>query len=238
MNNATILIKVQQRLNKLSSQDYANIQPWQIIEAFNKGQVEWIRRNAHGGNLYKEGAEQSISRIDDLQKIIEPTANLAVTDKGIYFETNVNAWPTNFLRFCRFDCYVTSECCQEPLRMKEVYLGEVANVNEYLGDKNRRPNFSYRETFATISGNKIQLYHGNEFEVSTLKMFFYRQPRKIEIANVKDPYSGLTPTVDVECEFKDDLCEVFVDEAVQIIAGDTENNFQFQRNKQSAEENN
>ena len=36
MNNATIQLKVQQRLNKLASQDYDNIECWQIVEAFNK----------------------------------------------------------------------------------------------------------------------------------------------------------------------------------------------------------
>ena len=41
MNNGTILLKVQQRLNKLASSDYDNTEPWQIIEAFNKGTVSW-----------------------------------------------------------------------------------------------------------------------------------------------------------------------------------------------------
>ena len=40
MLNSTIIIKVKQRLNKLDSQDYDNLETWQIIEAFNKGQVE------------------------------------------------------------------------------------------------------------------------------------------------------------------------------------------------------
>ena len=42
---STILLKVQERLNKLASNDYDNIQNWQIVEAFNKGQVDWCRRN-------------------------------------------------------------------------------------------------------------------------------------------------------------------------------------------------
>ena len=55
MNNATLQLKLKQRLNKLDSQDFDNIEPWQMIEAFNKAQVEWCRRNLHGGNMYKEG---------------------------------------------------------------------------------------------------------------------------------------------------------------------------------------
>ena len=39
MNNATIQLKIKQRLNKLDSSDYDNIEAWQLIEAFNKGQT-------------------------------------------------------------------------------------------------------------------------------------------------------------------------------------------------------
>ena len=55
MLNSTILIKVKQRLNKLDSQDYINVEAWQILEAFNKAQVDWCRRNLHGTNTTKEG---------------------------------------------------------------------------------------------------------------------------------------------------------------------------------------
>lgn len=237
MNNATIVLKVSQRLNKLSSNDYANIQPWQIIEAFNKGQVDWIRRNGRGTNLYKEGAEQSIRRIDDLQKILKDSPNLTVTDKGIYFETNVTAWPADYCQFSRINCLVTSDCCPTP-KLMEVWLGEEANVNEYMKDRFRRPNYEWGETFGIMKGNKLLVYHDNKFDIDTLNLVYYRQPVKIEIAGVKDPYTGLVPTVDVECEFKDDLCEVLIGEAVKIIAGDTENSFQYQRNKSETEENN
>ena len=48
MNNATIQLKIQQRLNKIASNDYDNIECWQIVEAFNatvedKEQLESLR---------------------------------------------------------------------------------------------------------------------------------------------------------------------------------------------------
>ena len=67
MNNTIIQLKIKQRLNKLDSQDYDNLECWQIVEAFNKGQVNWCRRNLHGLNVKQEGDEQSKRRIDDLQ---------------------------------------------------------------------------------------------------------------------------------------------------------------------------
>ena len=70
MENSTLIIKLKQRLNKLDSQDFDNIETWQFIEAFIKCQVEWCRRNLHGGNMYKEGDELSKKRIDDLQPFL------------------------------------------------------------------------------------------------------------------------------------------------------------------------
>ena len=63
MENSTLLLKLKQRLNKLDSQDYDNIECWQFVEAFNKAQIEWCRRNLHGGNMYKEGDELSKSSL-------------------------------------------------------------------------------------------------------------------------------------------------------------------------------
>ena len=36
MDNSTVQLKLKQRLNKLDSQDFDNIESWQFIEAFNK----------------------------------------------------------------------------------------------------------------------------------------------------------------------------------------------------------
>jgi hypothetical protein len=70
MLNSTITIKIKQRLNKLDSQDYDNLECWQIVEGFNKAQVEWTRRQLHGINILKEGDEQSTRRKDDLQVLL------------------------------------------------------------------------------------------------------------------------------------------------------------------------
>src|SRR5688572_7884446 len=97
MNNATILIKVKERLNKLSSQDFENLASWKIVEAFNKGQLAWVRRNTHGDNILREGDESSIARINDLEVLIKTTPALAFVDKGIYFQSTVASWPVDFM---------------------------------------------------------------------------------------------------------------------------------------------
>lgn len=233
MLNSTILIKVRQRLNKLSSLDYDNIEDWAIIEAFNKAQVEWCRRNLHGNNLFKEGDEESKRRVDDLQVLVSDV-NLTLTDKGLYYETV--DFPTDYLEYKRVTAYAKNDCCGD--RKMVVYLAEQDNVDALLRDEVKKPSFEWAETFVTMSGNRLQIYTNAEFTITKSSFIYYRQPRRIEILGVSNPYTGLVSTANVLSEFKDDIVELFIDSAASIIAGDIESFNQMQRTTQSVEQNN
>jgi hypothetical protein len=232
MLNSTITIKMKQRLNKLDSQDYDNITCWQVVESFNKAQVEWSRRQLHGINVVKEGDEQSTRRKDDLQKLLirEP---LTATKKDIYYEGNI---PGDYLQWKRVDIYAKKDCC-DPRRMT-VYLAEEGNLNQLLRDKAKQPNFEWAETFATLINDTVHLYTNGEFDISEAFLTYYRQPRKIQVTGCSDPYTGATSSTEVECEFKDDIIELIIDEAVSILAGDIESGNQFSRTQESAERSN
>ena len=232
MLNSTITIKMKQRLNKLDSQDYDNITCWQVVESFNKAQVEWVRRQLHGINIVKEGDEQSTRRKDDLQKLLikEP---LAAAKKDIYYEGNI---PGDYLQWKRVDIYAKKDCCDS--RRMTVYLAEEGNLNQLLRDKSKQPNFEWAETFATLINDTVHLYTNGEFEISEAFLTYYRQPVKIQVTGCSDPYTGITSTTEVECEFKDDIIELIIDEAVSILAGDIESGNQFSRTQESAERSN
>ena len=96
MTNDLIQIKLRQRLNKLSSNDFDNLECWQIIEAFNKAQLQWCRRQLHGNNMYKEGDEGSQRRVDDLSLLLVET-NLSGSENESYFESN--GLPENYFEY-------------------------------------------------------------------------------------------------------------------------------------------
>ena len=235
MNNATLQVKIKQRLNKLDSQDYDNIQPWQIIEAFNKAQIEWCRRNLHGGNIYKEGDEASKRRIDDLQSLLTELTLTGVNEPTYFRATN---FPVDeYLEFKRVSANATSECCPEP-RSMTVYLAEEANVNLILRDPLKRPDFDWGETFCTLIENEVRIYKDSSFNIVDPVITFYKKPTYIQVAGVLDPYTGTTPTVDTPSSFKDDVVELMIDEAAAIIAGDIANYIEMQRDQASAERSN
>ena len=233
MLNSTITVKIKQRLNKLDSNDYDNIECWQIVEAFNKAQVEWSRRQLHGINIVKEGDEQSTRRKDDLQVLLYKTVLSGITDKGDYSFLSI---PQDYLQWKRVDVYAQRDCCDK--RRMVVYLAEEGNVSVLLRDKLKQPSFEWAETFATLIDDRINVYTNNDFNISEVDLTYYRQPRKIQIDGCVDPYTGVQSTANVECEFKDDIIEVIIDEAVSIIAGDIESGNQFSRGTETAERNN
>jgi len=234
MLNETLKIKLKQRLNKLSSDDYDNIENWQILEAFNKVQIEWARRQLHGNNIYKEGDELSKRRIDDLQILLEEL-DLTGVETDRYLETD-NFPIDTYLEYKRVSTKATNSCCSDP-RSMTVYLAEEANVELIYRDELKRPDFEWGETFCTMIGNTIRIYK-RDFTIVKPVLTFYRKPRLVEFLGVLNPYTATTSTADVLCEFKDDIVEVIIDEAASLIAGDIENMIQMQREQQSAERNN
>lgn len=232
MQNSVVSIKIKQRLNKLDSQDYDNIECWQIVEAFNKAQVEWTRRQLHGINMVKEGDEESNRRKDDLQSLLY-TQSLSVTNQQIFYSGEI---PGNYLQWKRVDVYSKTDCCDE--RRMTVYLAEEANVNQLLRDKAKQPNFEWAETFATLKNNSVNIYTNEKFSIESAALTYYRQPIRIQIKNCVDPYTGVQSTTEVQCEFKDDIVELIIDEAVSILAGDIESGNQFSRGTEGAERNN
>jgi hypothetical protein len=232
MLNSTITIKIKQRLNKLDSQDYDNIECWQIVESFNKAQVEWVRRQLHGINLVKEGDEQSTRRKDDLQILLQ-TFPLNIANKEYYYD---GILPENYLQWKRVDIFANKDCCGK--RSMMVYLAEEANLRELLRDKSKQPSFEWGETFATLKGGYVNLYTNGEFNIEAADLIYYRQPIKIQILDCVDPYTNIQSTQEVQCEFKDDIIELIIDEAASILAGDIESINQFSRGTEGAERNN
>lgn len=232
MTNNLVKIKFYERLNKLASFDYDNIECWQIAEAFNKAQREWFRRQVHGINPHKHSPEQTIASIDDLQKFIR-SEDLEGTNKKLLFDTV--AIPKDYAHFIRLTAFGNKGNCKN--REITVYLAEEANVDVLLTDTLKGPDFEWAETFSTMYDNKFSIYTNNKFTITKAKLYYYKKPIDIVFENCVDPSTGQVAKANIECEFRDDVVEVIIDDAVAILAGDIESFNQYQRNLQNAQRN-
>lgn len=231
MNNNLLQIKIKQRLNKLASLDYDNLECWQVQEAVNKAQIEWTRRQLYGYNIRKEGAEQSTGLVDDLQKLMKHEL-LATVDKGIFYQSDI---PADYLHYVRTDVFAKQKCC--PARRMTVYEVEEANISIILDNKDKQPSFEWAETVATRMNNKLKVYTNNEFDITECHLIYFRKPIEIQFNGCIDIKTGTTFTADQECEFNDDVAEIIADATASILAGDIESVTQFQREQQAVQTN-
>jgi hypothetical protein len=229
MTNNLLRIKFLQRLNKLASFDYDNIECWQIIEAFNKAQREWFRRQVHGINIRKESAEETNAAIDDIQKFIK-SVDLDGVNKKLFFETDVI--PTDYAHFIRLSSFADKDDCKN--REVTVYLAEEANADLLLTDVLKGPDFDWAETFATMFSDKFKIYTNNKFIITKGVLYYYKKPADIGFDGCIDPSTGQA-SVDQECEFRDDVTELIIDEAAAILAADIDNFNQYQRELQNSQ---
>lgn len=217
MTNSKVQIKLKQRCNKLDSKDYDNLECWMMQEAMNKAQIEFCRINAHGGNPYREGAEQSTTRVDDLQNLIT-SYSLKGDNGSVYFESN--NMPKDYFRFNKVILKgIKGSCTATDIK---VYEAEEANSEVLLGDINYSPSFEWRETFCTLASNKVRIYTNNDFKVKEATLVYYRMPKEIQFKGCVNLDDGTVYTNDQICEFKDDIVEVMIDMAASILTGDVE----------------
>lgn len=232
MNNNLLQIKIKQRLNKLASFDYDNIECWQIQEAFNKAQLEWVRRQVYGFNSRQQGSEESTGLVDDLQVLLKDQ-KLFPANKTTYYD---GVLPDDYLYYVRVDAFGNTDCCTDKRRMT-IYQTEEANMGILLNSDTRGPSFEWGETLATLVGNTVRVYTNDKFDIADMKLTYFRKPINIAFNGCTNPSTGVVNTADVECEFKDDIAEILVDAAAMIIAGDIESMGQFQRGQQSVQTN-
>jgi hypothetical protein len=229
MDNNTLQIKFKERLNKLASFDYDNIECWQIAEAFNKAQIEWVRRQIHPTATNPDFDESSKMQIDDIQPLLL-NVTIPANKSDLYYETSLI--PADYLYFKRVSIKAKSGCC--PNRSMVVFLEQVADVDILLSDEFRKPSLEWGETFCTLQSNRIRVYTNNEFEIQDPQLYYYRKPREVKFVNCVEISNNQPITTDVTSEFKDDVVEVIIDSAVAIIAADIESMNQYTRGKQES----
>jgi hypothetical protein len=194
--------KIDLRLNKSASGDFDNIWSYAKQEAFQKAVNEWVRRQIHGKNLTQEGAEETTMRVDDLQVLLK-TENLSVRDKGIFSQSE--KLPVDYFYHKRVTPIVSKGKCSNVQIVSK--LKEEANVDVLK----TLPSFNFEQTYHTLINNKIHIYHNKDFEIQKIILTYYRKPKVYNFKKLDD-----------EVEFKDDICEILVDEAVKIISSDIE----------------
>ena len=223
----SLLYKIDQKLNKLSTNEHQQINLEDKILALNEAQIKLIKQKIDGGPTNTGlGLDAFKKRYEDLQKFIEGYEDhplpLVLTNPELnkWSATLDNIQPPYMFYV---DSYVLAEKgrCKDRKIWINRDLAKHGDIRFLLNNVHYKPSFEYQETFNFISSDEISVFTDGTFTPTALYLSYLRYPKYIDKAGYIK-LDGL-PSTDQDCELKNYLEDELVDLTVQNLAMYTEN---------------
>lgn len=222
----SLLYKIDQKLNKLSTNSHQVIELEDKILALNEAQLKLIKQKLDSNNALRGGFESFKKRYDDLQRLVENAINhslpLIERDKNLHrWSADIEALTPRYMFYV--DSYILAD--KGPCKNKIIWVNQdltrTSDVSILLNNSNYKPSFEYQETFCIISTDEISIFTDGTFTPKDIYISYIRYPRYID----KEGYTRLdgTPSIDENSELNEYLEDELVDLTVQALAMYTDN---------------
>lgn len=222
----SLLYKIDQKLNKLSTNEHQQIPLEDKILALNEAQIKLIKQKVDGQNTVSGlGLDAFKKRYEDLQRLVVSYKDLSLTLKN----AAVNQWSANLdLLTPKYMFYIDSyviaskgdRCIDRKIWINKD-LSKHGDLSLLLNNDHYKPSFEYQETFNSLSSNEMSIYTDGTFTPSKLWVSYMRYPVEIDkVGYVK--FNG-TLSTNVNCELELYLEDELLDLTVQSLAMYTEN---------------
>jgi hypothetical protein len=165
----SLLYKIDQRLNKLSTNDHQQIQLEDKILALNEAQIKLIKQKVDGFSVVSGlGLDAFKKRYEDLQSLVITYNNqpLALTLKN----AELNQWFANIhLLTPKYMFYIDSYILADKGRCKDRKiwinrdLAKHGDLSLILNNSHYKPSFEYQETFNFLSSDEISIFTDGTF---------------------------------------------------------------------------
>jgi hypothetical protein len=223
----SLLYKIDQKLNKLSTNEHQQIQLEDKILALNEAQIKLIKQKVDGFSTVSGlGLDAFKKRYEDLQKLIESYSHqpLFLTLR----DAKINQWVAylddlspKYMFY--IDSYILADKgrCKDRVVWINKELTKHGDINLLLSNDHYKPSFEYQETFNFISSDEISVFTDGTFTPKQIYLAYMRYPTYID----KEGYIKLngTDSVNVDCELEEYLEDELLDLTVQNLAMYTEN---------------
>jgi hypothetical protein len=223
----SLLYKIDQKLNKLSTNTHQQIQLEDKILALNEAQIKLIKQKIDGISIVSQLGQDSFKkRYEDLQSLVMDYNHqpLTLTLK----DPNINQWVASVHDlFPKYMFYVDSYLLANKGRCKDRKiwinrdLAKHGDLQFILNNDHYKPSFEYQETFNILASDEISIFTDGTFEPVTLNIMYMRYPKYIN----KEGYIMLdgNPSINEDCELELYLEDELLDLTVQNLAMYTEN---------------
>jgi hypothetical protein len=223
----SLLYKIDQKLNKLSTNEHQQIQLEDKILALNEAQIKLIKQKVDGlSTVSGMGLDSFKKRYEDLQSLVITYNNQPLDLKIKNIE--LNQWFANIhLLVPKYMFYIDSYVLADKGRCKDRKiwinrdLAKHGDLQFILNNTHYRPSFEYQETFNFLSSDEISIFTDGTFTPTKICVSYMRYPQYIN----KEGYIMLDgePSFDQNCELELYLEDELLDLTVQNLAMYTEN---------------
>lgn len=222
-----LLYKIDQRLNKLSSNEHQQIQLEDKILALNEAQLKLVKQKFTGiSTLSKMGFGAFKKRYQDIENLLVDFNENSLSLKEE--DPNINQWSVSLSqlnpKFMLYaDAYVIADKgkCKDRVIWINKDLVKHGDIQFLLNNEDYKPSFEYQETFDTITGGDLSIYTDGTFTPKKISILYVRYPNKINKEGYVD-FDG-EPSTDENCELIDYLEDELLDLTIQNLADYTEN---------------
>lgn len=223
----SLLYKIDQKLNKLSTNIHQQIQLEDKILALNEAQIKLIKQKVDGFSVVSGlGLDSFKKRYEDLQKLVVHYNHqpLPLVLKNI----ELNQWFTTLDQLSPkymfyLDSYILADkgVCKDRKIWINRDLTKHGDLQFILNNDHYKPSFEYQETFNFISSDEISIFTDGTFTPKDIYISYMRYPIFID----KDGYVKFdgTDSITQDCELELYLEDELVDLTVQNLAMYTEN---------------
>ena len=223
----SLLYKIDQKLNKLSTNEHQQINLEDKILALNEAQIKLIKQKVDGQNTVSGlGLDAFKKRYEDLQSLVI-TYNHQPLDLTL-LNAELNQWKANIhLLVPKYMFYIDSYVLADKGRCtdRKIWinrdLAKHGDIQFILNNDHYKPSFEYQETFNFISSDEISVFTDGTFTPKQIFISYMRYPDYIN----KEGYIMLDgePSFDQDCELETYLEDELLDITVQSLAMYTEN---------------
>ena len=223
----SLLYKIDQKLNKLSTNEHQQIVLEDKILALNEAQIKLIKQKVDGiSTVSGLGLDAFKKRYEDLQSLVE-SYNHQPLDLKLKNE-EVHQWfaPLHDLSpkyMFYLDSYILADKgrCKDRVIWVNRDLAKHGDLQFILNNDHYKPSFEYQETFNFLSSDEISVFTDGTFTPTKIYIMYMRYPQYIN----KEGYIMLDglPSFNQDCELETYLEDELLDLTVQNLAMYTEN---------------
>ncbi len=221
----SLLYKIDQKLNKLSTNEHQQIPLEDKILALNEAQIKLIKQKVDGQSTVSGlGLDAFKKRYEDLQRLVVSYKDLSLTLKNPelwQYSANLDSLTPKYMFY--IDAYViaTKGLCVNRKIWINKDLSKHGDLSLLLNNDHYKPSFEYQETFNSLSSNEMSIYTDGTFTPNKLWVSYMRYPEYIDKAGYIK-FDG-TASTDNNCELELYLEDELLDLTVQNLAMYTEN---------------